>query len=266
MDRMDPNSRFDQQTPSTARIYNVFLGGKDNYPVDRDAAARVIAAVPYIPALAVANYMWSGRVARHYASEGFTQFADIGLGIPLNDKRRPSTFEAARAENPEARVVGFDNDPIVLVHGRALRDDGSDQVEILEGDIRDPDPIIDQMEARFTGAPVVVIIAAVLHFVTALEDPYRIVARFRERLPSRSRIAISHLSSDGMAAETRKELEDIYSGATSPAVPRTDAEIAALFGGMELDAPGLVDVQEWRPDMTAQVMPIRGLCGVGCVP
>ena len=254
------DSGVDPTTPSPARMYDLFLGGKDNFAVDRAAVSEVLRVAPSVRKVARDNRRFMVRAVRYCARAGVRQFVDIGTGIPTP----PNVCEVARSERPDALVVGVDNDPQVLAHGRCYLDG----VHIIDGDVRSPAGIIDDpLLNRWIdwSQPVAVLFIAVLHFVTDAQDPSGIVATFRERMAPGSLVVISHVSSTGADPAEVAAVERVYQRASSPGVSRTHEEILSLFDGFEFVAPGLVPVQRWgkRPGKETAI-PILG--GVGRIP
>jgi len=249
--------------PTAARMYDEALGGKDNYAVDREANARLYAAIgeERVRSTAMENRRFLGRAVEYLAQEyGIRQFLDVGSGLPTVR----NTHEIAKQADPSSRVVYVDIDPIVAVHGMALLAD--DNTRIVTADMRQPDsilqhPVIHQM-IDFS-EPVAVLFVAVFHFVAPPHDPARIVAAFRERQAPGSYVAISHLTTDGMSAEEQSGWYAGFSGATVPLVLRSQAEIKSLFDGYELLDPGLVRPWQWHPadDNSPQTTSLFG--GVG---
>ncbi len=243
---------FDPSTPSPARMYDYYLGGKNHFPSDREAAEQAMAVVPHARDVAWANRHFLVRAVRAMAQAGIKQFIDLGTGYPTS----PNVHEIARETSPDARAVYVDHDPVVSRHNMAFLSNDP-LVSAIDADIRDPDAILTHPDV--TGLidfrrPVGVLFVAVLHFVTDAEGPREIVGAFRDRLSPRSALAVSHITSDGTPPEVRTAIEDAYTDAAAPSVFRTEAEIAALFGGWPLLAPGLVDVSKWRPELhTSQV-------------
>lgn len=267
MARRWPVRGLDIDTPAAARIYDYLLGGKDNYAADRAAADAVLAVLPSARGMALANRRFAARAAAYCAGLGIDQFVDVGTGLPTSTPAAPSVAAAVHAVRPAALVVGVDNDPVVLAHDRALPGLG----EVVAGDVRDPGELLAKLAKAGLdfGRPIAVVMAALLHFVTPEQDPAGIVAAFTSRLAGGSRVVMSHGCRDGGAADPAviAALEKIYESASSPAVPRTEAEIAALFDGLTLADPGLVEVQRWRPDRPEAPTPgVRLLGGVGRVP
>jgi SAM-dependent methyltransferase len=230
--------------PNIGRIYDYYLGGKDNLAVDREIAARVAQAQPLVVAGVRANRAFVRRAVAFLAGSGIDQLVDLGSGLPTAD----NVHAVASRINPDARVAYVDNDPVVLVHARALLA-GSPRTIVVEGDIREPEAILEARELRehidFT-RPVGVVMAAILHFVA--EDPARIVAAFREVMAPGSALVITHVVDGGdsvVNAATRKAAQ-IYSETTAPFMVRTRKQVATWFGGLTLAPPGLVDADSWR--------------------
>src|SRR5437868_12949919 len=179
----------DPSVPSTARIYDYLLGGKDNFASDRAAAEAVLNMLPESRQMAKDNRAFLGRAVRHLAESGITQYLDIGAGLPTQE----NVHQIALAANPDAQIVYVDNDPIVLVHARALLADNPN-THVLEGDLHDPKAILEAATALldFT-KPIAVILAAILHFFPDDDETYRVVGDLRARLAPGSALAISHI-------------------------------------------------------------------------
>ncbi|WP_181871016.1 SAM-dependent methyltransferase [Sphaerisporangium album] len=243
--------------PSIARIHNCLLGGKDNYSGDRDAAERILKALPGAGRLMKDNRAFVLRAARFCAS-AVDQIVDLAPGMPGEQ----NVDEVAREVNPAITVVGVDDDPVVLAHSRARRP-GAD---FLWGDVRAPERVIHDLEPFVDfDRPVALMATTLLQFVTG--DPRPILRAFRERMAPGSLLVISHGTGDGVTPDALEEFLAVYAEVSSPAVLRTVAEISALFEGLKLLYPGVVDVQEWWPDGIAEPVPGgRMLGGVGRVP
>lgn len=230
-----------------ARMYNYFLGGKDNFPVDREAAEIALEAVPEARAMSRGNRDFLGRTVRHLAESGFTQYLDLGTGIPGPG----NTGDVARAVDPAARVAYVDNDPSVAAHSRALlRGAAPDLTTVVLADIRDPQSIINDPSVRATldfDKPIVVLMLAVLHFVKDDEDPAGIVKELMDAVPAGSHLVISHITND-FEPERGAQGARAYDRATAPIVLRPYAEICTLFDGLDLLEPGIVHLPSWRPD------------------
>lgn len=251
----------DVATPSTARMYDYGLGGKDNFEADREAAERVFAVIPEAREIAQANRVFLQRAVRLCAQAGVTQFVDIGTGIPTY----PAVHDVAHEVAPEARVVYVDNDPVALAHARALManmDGNGDRVAVIDADMRRPNTIIDHPELlRYIdwNQPVAVLLLLMLHFVTDDEDPAHIVAALRRRMAPGSYLALTHVSGDAVTGEETERLEAVYNSATSTITCRSHDRIRDMLAGFTLTEPGLVFLEDWRPDThpTAAVGPLK---------
>lgn len=257
-----PGVIVDTRTPATARIYDHLLGGGDNFQADRDVAEKIVALVPDVKDLAIANRQWAARVAKYCARLGVRQFVDVGTGFPTP----PSVFDVVRAECRDAVVVGVDNDPVVLVHDRALLET-DERVTFVQGDIRKPGDILYSLKGLIDfDRPVAVIMAALLHFVADSEDPAGIVASFINVLAPGSHVALSHATSTDVDPAVVDGLQEIYADASSPVVSRTEDQVIDLFADLEIADPGVVDVQSWHPERIPRRTSARMLAGVGRVP
>jgi SAM-dependent methyltransferase len=235
----------DQPTP--ARMYDYFLGGKDNFPVDREAADQVGAMVGKMLARDVVweNRHFLQRAVRWLADAGIDQFIDIGAGLPTQG----NVHEIAQQVIPDARVVYVDYDPIVLAHGRALLGDNH-TTTVITADMRDPQSVLAHPDLRALidfSRPVAVLFVAVFHFITDAENPARIVAAFRDVMAPGSYLALSHLTSDGPPADQVAHTEQVYKAATSPMIFRSRTAIESYFDGFDLVDPGLVRPWKWHP-------------------
>jgi hypothetical protein len=254
---------IDTTTPHSARIYNYWLGGKDNFAVDREAAEEAIAANPGIVADVQANRRFLARAVRCLVEEGVRQFLDIGTGLPTAD----NTHEVAQSLAPEARVVYVDNDPIVLAHAhRLLTSTPEGRTAYLNADLRETRAILDEA-ARildFT-QPVAVMLLIVLHLIPDPDDPGGIVARLMAASPPGSFLVISHPASDvhsAAMAEMVKRINDRQPAAR--ATLRSRADVTGFFSGLEILDPGIVQPHRWRPaarEVTG--VNVTAWCGVG---
>jgi hypothetical protein len=263
---------FRPDIPSTARMYDYYLGGKDNYPADRAAAERVIASMPkgVVRTAAAQNREFLVRAVRHLtAGLGIRQFLDIGTGLPATD----SVHQVAQSIAPESRVVYVDHDPIVLAHSRNLLH-GNERATIIRQDLRNPAGILADPELREMldlRQPVAVLLVAVLHFLSAADDPYGVVQALIDPMPAGSYLVISHFTADSFSQA--KDAAREYQNATSTAHSRTRSQVAEFFTGYDLIAPGkLVWAPQWRRDVDApdddpevKAHPGRSLswCGIG---
>jgi SAM-dependent methyltransferase len=240
-------AKIDTSVAHPARMYDYYLGGKDNYQVDRDAAEEVLAVLPEGRDMARANRAFLGRAVRYLAGQGIRQFLDIGTGIPGPD----NTNDMAHAVQPEARVVYVDNDPIVLTHATALlaRHDAK-RTTVIQADLRDPDSILEHPDALRVldfDQPIAILLVAVLHFIKHAEDPARLVERLKRSMSPGSYLVISHGTGDFEPDRASSAVQG-YRQASAPFVLRGRQEIAELFDGLDLVEPGLVQIPWWRPD------------------
>jgi len=261
-----PGPRFDPSKPHPARVYACWLGGKDHYSADRKAAEDVIRQRPQVVAGARANRAFLARVVRYLAREcGVRQFLDIGTGLPAPN----STHEVAQAIDPGCRVVYVDNDPLVLVHARALLTSVPPGCcDYLDTDLRDT-PAILTGAARtldFT-QPVAVLLLAVLHFIPDADNPAGITAALASALAPGSYLAISHLTSDFAPGPVTAGIAAYNTLVPTGLTARTHTQVTALFTGLPLVPPGVVPVAEWRPTLTsAWEQPADLHAGVARVP
>ncbi|MET8024685.1 SAM-dependent methyltransferase [Streptomyces avermitilis] len=238
--------KIDTSKPHPARMYDYFLGGKDNYEVDRQAAEQFIKVAPEVRAGVRANRRFMHRAVRHVVAEGgVRQILDVGTGLPTE----PNVHQIARAIAPETRVVYVDNDPIVSTHSMALMDDATDTSVIL-ADLRDPRALLDHPDVRKAidfDQPVALLLVAVVHFVSDSEDPGGIVATLRDALPTGSYLVLSHATGD-IHEDRREDAASVYKAATASLNLRPHARVLDFFGDFTLVEPGLVPVPDWRPD------------------
>ena len=235
----------DTSVAHQARIYNYLLGGKDNFPADRQAAEKATDIYPGMAYMARANREFLGRVVRYLAGDAeIGQFLDIGTGIPAAG----STHEVAADAAPGSRVVYVDYDPVVLAHSRVLlagRPEGS--TDYLEADLRDPAAILDRAARTLDfSQPVAVLLLAILHAIGDEDDPHGIVTTLMDALPAGSYLAISHLASD-VRPEMAEVRDRVNENSFQQYTLRSQNEVSRFFSGLELAAPGLVPVERWRP-------------------
>jgi hypothetical protein len=266
---------FRPDIPSTARMYDYYLGGKDNYPADRAAAERAIASMPngVVRTAAVQNRKFLMRAVRHLTADlGVRQFLDIGTGLPTMN----SVHQVAQSVAPDSRVVYVDHDPIVLAHSRNLLH-GNEHATVIRQDLRNPAGILADPELRTRldfSQPVAVLLVAVLHFISAEEDPYGAVKALMGPMPAGSYLVISHFTGDSYTQADAAAQE--YQNASSSVHSRTRSQVAEFFADYKLIAPGkLVWAPQWRRDVDepeddpeVRAHPGRSLswCGVGRKP
>jgi S-adenosyl methyltransferase len=245
----DGHSPADLKTdqPHSARMYDYYLGGTENFPADREAAEQVIKVFPHSRIAARRNRAFMVRAIRYLAGEaGIRQFLDIGSGIPTS----PNVHEVAQAVAPDARVVYTDIDPIVLTHSRALLSGSpAGRTAYLEADLRDVDRILNSPALTATldlTRPVAVSIMALLHFLPDADDPYGIVSRVLNALPTGSYLILTHITSDDDSGFDKAV--EVYRRGGIFLQPRGRAEIGQFFDGLDLVEPGVQIIQRWRPD------------------
>ncbi|MEU3038852.1 SAM-dependent methyltransferase [Streptomyces griseoaurantiacus] len=244
-----PSYTIDTSKPHPARMYDYFLGGKDNYEVDQEAAEQFMKAAPEVRDGVRANRYFMHRAVRHVVAEGgVRQILDIGTGLPTE----PNVHQIARAVAPETRVAYVDNDPIVSAHSRALMD--QDDTSVVLADLRDPRGVLDHPEVRRVidfDRPVAVLLVAIVHFLSEAQDPDGIVATLRDALPTGSYLVLSHATGD-LHEDHREDAAAIYRRATASMNLRPHSRILDFFGDFTLVEPGLVTVPDWRPDKPAK--------------
>jgi S-adenosyl methyltransferase len=254
---------FDTSVAHPARIYNYWLGGKDNYEADREAAEQAIAVTPDILPGVRANRAFLRRAVEFVAGQGIRQFLDVGTGLPTAD----NTHEVAQDIAAESRVVYVDNDPIVLAHARALLTSTAEgETAYVDADARDTAKIIEQA-ARvldFT-EPVAVMALMVLQYIPDSDKPQQIVSELMDAVPSGSYLVLSDTTTDiGDGASRVASKINPRMGPTR-LTPRPQAQIAAYFEGLDLVEPGLVAMPEWRGEANPHVV-INAFAGVGRKP
>ncbi|MCK9921208.1 SAM-dependent methyltransferase [Frankia sp. AgPm24] len=243
-----PSASLDPSVAHPARMYDYFLGGKDHLPADRVAAEAVVAASPDVPLVAHANRYFMTRAARFLASEcGIRQYLDVGTGFPTS----PNLHEVVQAVDPASRVVYSDNDPVVLVHARALLTSTPEgRTAYLDADLRDPALILDAAQLRDAldfRQPIALFLVAVLHFLTDGDDAHARVRSLVDALPSGSYLVVSHATGD-LAPSTVNTIVDTYATTAVPLVLRHLAAVTRFFDGTDVVDPGVVRLPLWKPD------------------
>ena len=242
---MEPKPSFDPRVPSIARTYDYLLGGKDNYPVDREIGEIFIKKFPGAVQIALDNRACLVRAVTFIAGElGITQFIDLGSGLPTAD----NVHQVAQRADPRARVAYVDNDPIVLAHGRAMLAEDEFTV-VVRADIRKPEQILSDPVVRelidFT-RPVAVIASAVLHHLLDEEDPLGVIRAVRDATPAGSCLFVSHFRTLGDPESAA--LEEVMLEAFGRGVWRSSEQVGEFFEDMRLVEPGIVPCAQWRPD------------------
>ncbi len=258
---------FDPGVPNPARMWNYWLGGKDNFAADREAAGRVLQVMPTMPMIARAARLFLIDAVHQLADRyGIRQFLDIGTGLPTAD----NTHHVAQRVAPESRIVYVDHDPVVLSHAQALLTSSPEgKTDYIQADVRDTGTILAGAARTLDfSRPAAVLLIALLHFIPDADDPYAIVARLMEAVPSGSYLVMAHAASD-IAPEASAEMARLYNGMSPvPITPRNRAQVTRFFDGLDMTPPGLVPISQWglvgQIDTTAGGL--VGYCGMGRKP
>ena len=243
-------AEFDPSVPSIARVYDYFLGGKDNFASDRALADRMTEIAPLAPVITRENRQFLARAVTWAASQGIGQFMDLGCGLPT----APDTLESARAVMAGARVACVDNDPVVLGHLGARVAKGDPGVRVVAGDVREVPVILDGVRAGIDlSVPVCLIMGFLLHFFTA--DAARdLIASYTAALPPGSLLVLSAIHVDTEGADVGFAG---YSTTVAPVYNHSAAEFASFFDPLEVLPPGVVDARIWRAWINAAHLPQR---------
>jgi SAM-dependent methyltransferase len=253
---------IDPNRPSPARIYDFWLGGSQNFAIDRQVGQSAIAALPGLQDSIRANRAFLGRVVHHLTAHcGITQFLDLGSGVPTVG----NVHEVAQYINPSAKVVYVDIDPVAIAHARALLA-GVDGAEAILADLREPEAVLDHPLLRDTldfSAPIAILMYAVLHFIPDTEHPAEIVRAYTARSAPGSYLALSHGAPDtGQLREQDTMLSD-YQQSTGVKFIKRDAEqIRSWLTGLQVQPPGLVTINEWQPEPDIEAPPFIAMYGV----
>jgi len=250
--------------PAIARVYDYWLGGKDNFAVDRELAEKFVQADPLARAGVRSNRAFLGRAVRFLAAEaGIRQFLDIGTGIPTAN----NTHEVAQSVDPGCRVVYVDNDPMVLAHARALLTSVTAPTAYVDADARDTAKILHEAARTLDfGQPVAVMLIGLLHCIPDGDDPYRLVAGLVAAIPPGSYLAISHPASDIHADAMAEGAAMMNAALPVPVTFRPYERVVPFFDGLDLVAPGVVATTQWRPEPGADTTPLPGWVGVADKP
>jgi hypothetical protein len=238
---------FDTSVAHVARVYNYWLGGKDNFAADRAAAEQAMSAFPGIVLSARANRAFLRRTVTYLAREAaIRQFLDIGTGIPSAN----NTHEVAQSVAADSRIVYVDNDPVVLAHARALLTSSSNgATDYIDADLRQADQILAGAARTLDfSQPVAVMLMAILQHLNDDDDPYAVVGKLMAAVPSGSYLVLSHPAKDIHAAEMAAMAERLNQMMAEKVTFRGEAEVAKFFAGLELVEPGMTNVPDWRPD------------------
>jgi hypothetical protein len=251
---------FDTSVAHVARVYNYWLGGKDNFAADRAAGEQAIKAFPDIVLSARANRAFLARTVRFLAGEaGIRQFLDIGTGIPSAN----NTHEVAQSVAQESRIVYVDNDPVVLTHARALlTSDPAGATAYIDADLREPEQILEGAARLLDfSRPVAVMLMAILQHLHEEDDPYRVVATLVDAVPPGSFLALSHPAKDINAEAMAKMAESLNKMMAEKVTFRDRPAVARFFDGLDLVEPGMVQASKWRPTTEAEATSPAALWG-----
>ncbi|MFF0232649.1 SAM-dependent methyltransferase [Micromonospora sp. NPDC005252] len=266
MTQSEPRLSLQTDRPNAARMFDYYLGGKDNFAADRAAAEMVLQVAPWMPEAARQGRDLIARTVRHLVEEkGVRQILDLGSGLPTRD----NVHEIAHRIDPGVRVVYVDNDPVVCAHGRALLADAA-TVSVVEADLCRPAEVLSHPEVAAAidfDSPVAVLMMFVLHLVPDEQVPHHIVATYRDALAPGSYLALSHASTD-VHPDLMARISAIYARANTPFVPRGHADVTRFFGDFVLDSPGLVNMWPYpEPPATVDAEVARtGYSGVARKP
>ncbi|MFG3497426.1 SAM-dependent methyltransferase [Streptomyces sp. NPDC047928] len=246
--------RIDTSKPHPARMYDWFLGGKDNYPVDEEMAKQLLTIDARGRDMARVNRAFMHRAIRWLGAAGVRQYLDIGTGIPTE----PNLHQIAQQVAPESRIVYCDNDPIVLAHAEALlRSTPEGATEYIQADARDPEAILERAgKVLDFSRPIALSLLALLHFVDDEDGAYELLERLVGQLPSGSYLVLSHVTGD-FDPEGAARARAMYQGRGLTLRPRTLDEFARFFTGLDLVEPGVGLTADWRPEL-GEVVPVTG--------
>jgi O-methyltransferase involved in polyketide biosynthesis len=237
----------DPSVPSSARMYDFYLGGTHNFEADREAARRVIAAMPEAPAIARVNRGFLGRAVRFLLDAGVRQFLDVGSGVPTVG----NVHEIAQRIDPDARVVYVDIDPVAVIHARQLLA-GNDRATAIVADLRRPEDLLgllhepSQRAVLDLSRPVGLLLVSMLHFVPG-EEAYQAVTALRDALAPGSYLVLTHGATEGFDPGEAAQVQGVYQQTTTPGRLRSRPGVKRFFGDFDLVPPGLVWVREWHP-------------------
>jgi trans-aconitate methyltransferase len=257
---------FDTSVPHIARVYDYWLGGKDNFEVDRELGEKTIEAYPNIVFTVRTNRAFLARSVTFLARDsGVRQFLDIGTGIPTAN----NTHEVAQRLAPSSRIVYADNDPVVLSHAKALLKSAPEGAcAYLDADLRDPDPILaDAARTLDFGKPVGVMLISVMQFIADDDQASAIIGRLMAGCAPGSFLAITHPARDVDAGQVGEMVRRLNASVAEKVTTRDRAAVTRLFDGLELVPPGVVRAPEWRPDSAlAKASPAALWAGVARKP
>jgi O-methyltransferase involved in polyketide biosynthesis len=258
-----PQTAIDTTVSHSARIWNYWLGGKDNYQVDREVGEQILAFVPELVRSARADRQFLARAVRYLVGEErIRQFLDIGTGLPTVD----NTHEVAQRVAPDSRIVYVDNDPLVLVHARALlTSTPQGACDYIEADVRDPGTIVSGAARTLNLAePVAIMMLGILNFVLDSGQAQAIVRQLLDAVPSGSYLVISHPTTEVDAEPMIQAVQFWNQQGSAQMTLRTREEIVRFFDGTDLVEPGVVSCSRWRPEQTDadKIVDVTHFCGV----
>jgi len=262
----EPSRGFDASVPHAPRIWNYWLGGKDNFASDREVGDRMAQLYPDIVELARADRAFLGRAVRHLVTAaGIRQFLDIGTGLPTAS----NTHQVAQALAPESRIVYVDNDPLVLSHARALlASTPQGATDYLDADLHDPATILAGAERTLDfGQPMAVMLLGVLIYISDTGRAYRIVRQLMDAVPPGSYLVIAHSTSEVRGVATREMVRQRNQLVKPTMTLRSAAEISRFFDHLDLLEPGVVSCPRWRPELADwRAQEVDEFCGVARKP
>ncbi len=257
---------LDTHVAHPARIWNVYLAGKDNFAADREAASLAAGAMPGLPVIARLTRRYQADAIRLLLARGVRQFLDIGTGLPAAG----SVHEIAQRDAPESRVVYVDNDPLVLVHARALLTSSPEGAcAYVHADLREPGTILGEAARTLDlSQPVGVLLIGVLHFIPDNEDPWAITRRLMDGIPGDAYLVMGHGASDIRPGESAEMARKYNQRSATPITMRTKDEVTGFFDGLELLPPGVVPVTRWwrTPPEPVPGTDLSGYAGIGWRP
>jgi O-methyltransferase involved in polyketide biosynthesis len=261
--RRSAGKTVDPTVPASARIWNYWLGGRDHYAADRIVGDMIKAMLPSIVDVAKQSRAFHGRAVRYLAGEaGIRQFLDVGIGLPTPD----STHKLAQSVDPACRIVYVDNDPLVLVHARALlTSTPQGRCWYVDADVRDPDVVLTEAGKTLDlDRPVALLMLGILGSIADYDEARAILRRLVDALPSGSYLALND-GTNAIRPEAATAAARLRTDAGAPYYLRTSEEITGFFEGLELLEPGVVSTSRWRPDSNnVNGLPeaVDALCGV----
>jgi len=263
----EPALKLDSSVPHSARIWNYWLGGKDNFAVDREVGEQIRQINPAIVDIARADRAFLGRAVRHVVGEaGIRQLLDIGTGLPTAD----NTHEVAQRVAPESKIVYVDNDPLVLVHARALLTSTPEgECDYIAADVHDPETILREASRTLDfGQPVALVMLAIIQFIMDDTQADAVVKRLVDAVPSGSYLVISHATNEVNTEVMDAHLAHWNAHGTPKFCYRTRKQITRYNedNSLELLEPGAVFLPFWRPDPGDEPVPMDGICAVGRKP